>query len=383
MSQPSKHLVHGMGVEPAEPDWPPLTLPELDNLLSRYPEACGARELRWLSPRPLSAAALVRATSGTEFFVKRHHVSVRTQVGLAEEHGFMAYLADSAAPVVRVLANTDGQTASVSDDGEWTYEVHTLGEGDDVYRDAISWSPFITLEHARSAGRTLARLHQAARGYAAPTRGAAPLIGGFTIFGDGEDPIAAAERYVAARPALAADLARRTDWTGELERWHLPFYERLQPQLAKLEPLWTHNDLHASNLLWRGDEAVTVIDFNLADRAFAVHDLAVAIERNAIEWVELDAKGEKAVHADAACALIEGYEEVRKLTDAERAALPNMLPLCHVDFALSELDYFFGVTKSAENAELAYRYVVDHAAWFATADAGHELLRRIRSTFAA
>lgn len=382
MSQSSKHLVHGMGVEPAEPDWPPLTLPELDKLLRRYPEARGARELRWRSPRPLSTAALVKATSGTEFFVKRHHVSVRTEAGLAEEHGFLAYLAARVAPVVRVLANIDGQTASVSDDGEWTYEVHTLGEGDDVYRDAISWSPFITLEHARSAGRMLARLHQAAQGHDAPTRHAAPLIGGFTIFGDGADPIAAAQRYVAARPALAADLARRPEWTVELERWHLPFYERLQPQLAELDPLWTHNDLHASNLLWRGDEAVTAIDFNLADRAFAVHDLAVAIERNAIEWVELDAKGENAVHADAACAIIEGYQEVRKLTVAERAALPNLLPLCHVDFALSELDYFVGVTKSAENADLAYRYLVDHAAWFA-GDAGSGLLRRMRAVLSA
>jgi len=382
MSQSSKHLVHGLGVEPAEPDWPPLTLSELDKLLRRYPEASGASELRWRSPRPLSAAALVRATSGTELFVKRHHVSVRTQAGLAEEHGFLAYLAGRAAPVVGVLANIDGQTASTSDDGEWTYEVHTLGEGDDVYRDAISWSPFITLEHARSAGRMLARLHQAAQGYDAPTRGAAPLIGGFTIFGDGADPIAAATRYVAARPALAADLARRPEWTGELERWHLPFYQRLRPQLAKLDPLWTHNDLHASNLLWRGDEAVTAIDFNLADRAFAAHDLAVAIERNAIEWVELDANGEEAVHADAACAIIEGYEEVRRLTDAECAALPDLLPLCHVDFALSELDYFVGVTKSAENADLAYRYLVDHAAWF-TGDAGSGLLRRVRAALSA
>jgi Ser/Thr protein kinase RdoA (MazF antagonist) len=380
----SQHLVHGMGAAPAAPDWPPLTVAELDELLARFPEAGGARRVDWRSPRPLSAAALVRAASGAALFVKRHHVSVRTERSLAEEHGLLRHLAANGAPVVRVLADDAGRTAAVSEDGSWTYEVHTVGEGEDVYRDAISWSPFHDLAHARSAGRTLAQLHEAAKGFDAPNRAVAPLIGGFTVFGDPADPIAAARRYAAARPALAEYLARRDaghgrsyTWTAELEHWHLPFYTRLQPHLSALEPLWTHNDLHASNLLWRGEDAVTVIDFNLADRAFAVHDLALAIERNAVEWVELAEHGRAAVHPEAAVALIAGYEEVRRLSDAERAALPELLPLCHVDFALSELDYFAGVTRSKANADLAYRYLVDHTAWFA-GEEGIGLRRRIR-----
>src|SRR6266567_181654 len=368
------HLVHGMGTEPAEPDWPPLTLPELDALLRGYPEAGGAREIRWRSPRPLSAAALVRTAQGDEVFVKRHHVSVRTRESLAEEHGFLRHLAANDAPVVQVLVSSDGESVGVSEDGAWTYEVHSVGEGEDVYRDAISWSPFLNVKHARSAGRILARLHESARGYDRPNRSVAPLTGGFTIFGDQPDPLSAAEKFVAARPALAVYLERKAHWLQALEQVHLPLYERLRPWLAGLEPLWTHNDLHASNLLWHGDEVATVIDFNLADRAYAVHDLALAIERNAIEWVELAEKGERAVHADAARALIAGYEEVRRLTEAERAALPALLPLCHVDFALSELDYFAGVTKNEGNAELAYRYLIDHAAWF-VGEAGAAFLR--------
>jgi Ser/Thr protein kinase RdoA (MazF antagonist) len=374
----SPHLVHGMGTEPAEPDWPPLTLPELDALLREYPEAGGADEIRWRSPRPLSAAALVRTARATEVFVKRHHVSVRTRESLAEEHGFLRHLAANGAPVVQVLVSGSGESVGVSEDGAWTYEVHSVGEGEDVYRDAISWSPFLSLEHARSAGRILARLHESARGYDRPNRSVAPLTGGFTIFGDQTDPLAAAEKFVAARPALSVYLERKAHWLQALEQVHLPFYERLRPWLAELEPLWTHNDLHASNLLWHGDEAATVIDFNLADRAYAVHDLVLAIERNAIEWVELAEKRERAVHADAARALIAGYEEVRRLTEAERAALPALLPLCHVDFALSELDYFAGVTKNVGNAELAYRYLIDHTAWFAGV-AGAAFLRDIVS----
>lgn len=372
--------MHGMGSEPAEADWPALGPAELEMLLSGYPEAQGLSELEWHSPRPLSAAALVRTSAGTRLFVKRHHVSVRDTASLEEEHRFLAHLVAHGAPVVRVLADARGRTVAVGGDrGEWTYEVHTVGEGDDVYRDAISWSPFLSPAHARSAGRTLATLHAAAAGYDAPERRPAPLIGGFTIFGDRIDPIAAAGRYLELRPALAAEMRRWPDWPEQLRHLHSPFWKRLQPFLEELEPLWTHNDLHASNLLWRGDEAATVIDFNLADRAFAVHDLALAIERNAVEWVRLSESGEAAVHADAAVALIKGYEEVRKLTDAERAALPELLPLCHADFALSELDYFAGVTRSAANAELAYRYLVDHTAWFAT-EAGNALLEHIRST---
>jgi Ser/Thr protein kinase RdoA (MazF antagonist) len=374
----SPHLVHGMGIEPAEPDWPPLTLPELDALLAGYPEALGAREVRWRSPRPLSAAALVRTARNTDVFVKRHHASVRTRESLAEEHAFLRHLTANDAPVVHVLIDGHGQSVGTSEDGEWTYEVQTVGAGDDVYRDAISWSPFLSLDHARSAGRILAKLHESARGYDAPNRAVAPLTGGFTIFGDPIDPLSTAEKYVAARSALAAYLAQRPEWLSELERWHMPFYERLRPRLHSLEPLWTHNDLHASNLLWRGDEAVTVIDFNLADRAYAVHDLAVAIERNAVEWVELEEKGERALHADAARALIAGYEEIRRLTDAERAALPDLLPLCHVDFALGELDYFAGVTRNEANAELAYRYLIDHTAWFAS-EAGAAFVAEIFS----
>jgi Ser/Thr protein kinase RdoA (MazF antagonist) len=361
MSTSVAHLVHGLGTANVAPDWPPLTLAEADAVLRRFPEAAGAKALLWRSPRPLSAAGLVETTRGGSVFIKRHHRSVRSVAGLREEHAFLAHLRDNGAPVVRVLDDQAGNT--VLADGEWTYEVHTVGVGDDLYRDAISWSPFTRLSHARAAGRALAALHVAARGYAAAPRRPQPLVAGFSVFAD-PDPVAAIERYAAARPALADELATRP-WRDDIERWHLQHHERLLPLLPSLDSLWTHNDFHASNLLWHGDQVATVLDFGLCDRTFAAHDLATAIERNAIEWLELDVKGAAAVHLDAALALIDGYQEIRKLTDAERAALPDVLALCHVDFALSEIDYFRGVTRSPENTELAYRYLVDHAAWFA------------------
>jgi Ser/Thr protein kinase RdoA (MazF antagonist) len=370
----SPHLVHGLGTDWVMPDWPPLTEAETDAVLRRYPQAAGVRELLWPSPRPLSAAALVRTVRGGRVFVKRHHVSVRPVDGLVEEHAFLAHLLEHGAPVVRVLADDSGST--VVADGEWTYEVHTVGAGDDLYRDAISWTPFTGPGHARAAGRTLAVLHGAARGFDAPTRPARPLLAGFSVFA-APDPFAALERYADARPHVAAELAERP-WQADFEHWHLPFHQRLAPYLPALDPLWTHNDLHASNLLWRGGDVATVIDFGLADRAYAVHDLATAIERNAVAWLDLAKEGPGAVHPDAAGALIEGYLDVRDLTEAERLALPDLLALCHADYALSEIDYFRGVTRCAENTELAYRYLVDHTAWFAGPDGGR-FLDRLRS----
>ena len=60
---------------------------------------------------------------------------------------------------------------------------------------------------------------------------------------------------------------------------------RYAPGLA---PLWTHNDWHASNLLWSSREphaeVASILDFGLSDRTSAVYDLATAIERNTIPW---------------------------------------------------------------------------------------------------
>ncbi|WP_329310934.1 hypothetical protein [Streptomyces sp. NBC_01262] len=59
------------------------------------------------------------------------------------------------------------------------------------------------------------------------------------------------------------------------------------------------------------------------------------------------------------------------------AALPELLPLVHAEFALSELDYFHGVIGSADSSRLAYDYYLGHAEWFSTPD-GQGLLEHLR-----
>ncbi|WP_370132195.1 phosphotransferase enzyme family protein [Streptacidiphilus sp. EB103A] len=318
------------------------------------------------------AAAAALVARDRILFVKRHHSSVRTVAGLAEEHAFLRHLRGRGAPVVEVLTTTDGSSAVCL--GEWVYEVHTAGTGTDLYQDALSWSAFASAEHARAAGRALARLHLAATGYRAPRRRVQPLVSSFTVSASA-DPVRQLDRYQAERPSLAEALADRP-WREDVHRVHLPFHRRLAPLLDSLEPLWTHNDWHASNLLWDTSgpqaEVSTVLDFGLSDRTTAVHDLATAIERNTVQWLQPSFP----VQWEHLESLLDGYSSVRPLTSAEAAALPLLLPLVHAEFALSEMGYFHGVTDSAENTALAYAYFVGHAEWFASSD-GAELVAQV------
>jgi len=374
--------VHGMDGTLVEPDWPPLTLAELHSLLKLFPAIGKPQEILSISPRPFSSASVV-ATSSGRVFIKRHHRTVRDVEGLLEEHRFLAYLRGAGAQVPRVFASASGETAVEL--GEWTYEVHETPEGVDLYEDAISWTPFRTAGHAHAAGRALARLHLAAQGFSAPRRKPRPLVASFTIFAAG-NPGEELTRYLAERPSLAGHEAVRACCEQALELL-TPFHAQLLPLLPALTPLWTHNDLHASNLFWSDNgpdaQATAIIDFGLADRTSAVHDLAQAIERNVVEWlafVENPAHPEDApVHIDHLHALLDGYESVRQLSNDEAAALAPMAALCHAEFALTEADYYLGALRSEEMARVAYDdYLVGHARWFRGAG-GEKLLDAIRS----
>jgi Ser/Thr protein kinase RdoA (MazF antagonist) len=372
---------HGLDGKLMKPDWTPLTIEELRPLLAEFRAAAEPREILFASPRPFSAAGVVQTKRG-RVFVKRHSRVVRDVEGLREEHRFMEHLEANGASVPRVLKNVAGQSAI--ERGEWTYEVHEPADGIDLYCEAQSWTPFRSAAHARAAGEILARLHSAAEGFNAPFRKAKPLVASFTIFAQ-PDASEAMQRYLTVRPVLSEHVAVRQCAQQALDLL-APFHAELRPLLPDLRPLWTHNDLHASNLLWSdaGDHAraTAVIDFGLADRTNAVHDLAHAIERNIVEWlvlVENPAQPDRVpVHFDHLEALLAGYEQVRPLRSPEAAALAPMLTLCHTEFALSESEYFLGVLHSEESARMAFDgWLVGHAQWFHST-AGRQLLDTIR-----
>lgn len=366
------HRVQGLDNDDVAADWPAISDTELAWLRPHYPVLEGDCHMLWHSPRPFSAAARVQC-GARRYFIKRHHRRVRTADVLAEEHRFIAHLAAAGLPVVTVMHAHDGATAV--EHGDWTYELHADGDGHDLYRDSPSWTPLGSVAQARTAGAMLARLHQAAARYHAPQRSTHLLVARDDLI-RAQDPVALLKRELPDRPALATYLAGQ-HWEDDLQRAVLPWQRAVVERLATEPVLWGHNDWHVSNLLWHGQGAgatiSTIFDFGLASPASALFDLATAIERNAIGW--LDAGGDGPVaHADIALALLGGYRQERPLSAAQVQLLADLLPVVHLDFALSEVEYFQGVTGSPANADVAYHtFLLGHADWFARR-AGRALL---------
>ena len=353
------HRVQGLNNDEVAADWPPISARDIGWLRAHYPQLDGQSQPRWHSPRPLSAAAIVDGAQGA-VFIKRHHHSVRSAACLEEEHRFIAHLAAAGVPVVQVLAATDGHTAV--EHGEWTFELHAVGVGDDLYRDAVSWSLLTDVVQAREAGRALARLHHAAASYQAPQRSTHLLVARDDLI-RADDPIAAIKADLPTRPGLARYLAR-IPWETQLRRDVLSWHSGLAERLRDEPRLWAHNDWHVSNLLWRDGQVSTVLDFGLASPTSALFDLATAIERNAVAWLELE-RGMEAVRIDIARALLDGYRQVLPLSAARVHLLADLLPMVHFDFALSEVEYFEGVTGSTANADVAWQpFMLGHPAWF-------------------
>jgi len=361
-------VTHGMEAGLTAPDWPQLVPGELEELARQVPAMQGPIRLLWHSPRPFSAAARVQTACG-ELFVKRHYAGVRDVASLLEEHRFLDHLRARAIPVPMVIADGANCTAVAMD--RWTYEVHALAPGVDAYRDAHSWTPVRSFGHARALGRALAQMHLAAVGFNAPARSPRPLMASFDIVG-AEVLADALEGFVAQRPAVVRFLGA-FNWRDEILGALGPLHEALRPLLPELDALWVHNDWHASNLFW-SDAGVdaqvrAIIDFGLCNRGLAVVDLATALERNTVAWLDLDGDPREAGGAigrvPLAQAVLDGYCAVRALRPAERQALPLLMPLAHVEYALSEVDYFHGVLANAHNARLAYpNFLLGHVRWF-------------------
>jgi Ser/Thr protein kinase RdoA (MazF antagonist) len=366
----------GRGKVPA--DWPPITLGEAAVVAGHYPELGGVTAVRWHSRRPMSAAALVDTARGGAVFVKRHHRGVRDGTSLGEEHAFGAYLRAEGVELPRVLPTGDGATFVAMAD--WVYEVHDLASGVDAYREVPSWEPYRSVGHAASAGGALARFHLAAAGYLGPVRQPSALCSSDSLV-RAADPAAALDDLVARRPGLARALARWS-WRSQMGEV-IAALAAAAPLVARLAPQWGHGDWHPSNLRWSesGPDAVVVgvTDLGLANRTSAVHDLAVALERAVVGWQDLEERGSAPVDLEAVDAVMSGYVAQRALRGDEVTGLIALLPVVHVDYALSEIEYFADVVTSPTNTELAYRgYLLGHAAWFAHDAEAATLLARVQ-----
>ena len=369
--------MHGLERDLVAPDWPPLAGDEVRQVLGRWfgREAEGA-EILWRSPRPLSAAALVRLPQSV-VFVKRHHRRVRNLEQLALEHALSSHLRYHGVAVPAAFPPAVQL-------GEWVYEVHAQACGLDLYRDAASWTGFMSLGHAWSAGAGLAQFHGAAASFEPAERPPGVLVGSCALTLT-PDLVEAVAQLTARRPGLARSITAYP-WEEDFARHLAPLASQLARSAQHLPRAWAHCDWHPSNLTWTaaGPQAgvAEVIDLGLANLTFAAHDIATAIERCTISWLDLAGSGHAEADLDSVDAFLDGYEAVRPLPPGEATALPAVLPAVHIEYALSEVEYYADIVGSPQKADVAYKdYLLGHARWFQGPD-GARLIEHLgrRST---
>lgn len=367
------------GLDVVRPVLETMGAAEIAALLQRFPAAGKFESILTVSGRPYSAGALVR-TEIRDVFVKKRSAQWRNKQDIEREHALIAHLRSQGFSTPAVLRNEAGETVTVA--GPWLYEVFERAEGEDVYRDSHSWMPFANAAHAYSAGRRLAEFHRAVEGFELPPAALyRPMVARFDLMRQ-PDLLAAIEAEAAKRSALAAYLEGKP-WRQRMERAYGPFHERIYPLLAEIPPSVTHGDWHGNNLFFRGNEVVSVIDWHLCDMTFRMYDLAVALDRNAVEWLAILDGQADAVRLDLIDAMLAGYQSVIPLSPVEKQLLPDLLAVHQLDLALSNIHYYAEVEQNIGRAHWAYEvYLLGHADYFHT-DAGRRLLDAVAKALSA
>lgn len=173
------------------------------------------------------------------------------------------------------------------------------------------WPRRPTAGHCEKLGESLAVLHDAGAGYAHERRNSlgpdswAPL---FALSADRADTVRAGLGDE-IRQALAAVLSA---WPASLPRGHI------------------HADLFPDNVFFLEGRISGLIDFYFAATDFLAYDVAVCLNAWCFE-------PDYGFNITRSRALLRGYETVRRLADAERAALPVLCQGAALRFLLTRL----------------------------------------------
>lgn len=180
----------------------------------------------------------------------------------------------------------------------------------------IEFLPGVSVSHptpgqARSVGRALAQLHLASADFDQSRENAMGLVESRRLAN-----ACGAEGMAQIDPALAALVARE-----------LPLLERAWP--SDLPRSVIHADLFPDNVLMLGEQVTGLIDFYFACTDLTAYDVAVTHAA----WC-FDGEGRRFDPAISA-ALLEGYESLRPLSEAERDALPVLARAAALRFTMS------------------------------------------------
>lgn len=165
--------------------------------------------------------------------------------------------------------------------------------------------------HCRETGRALAAMHIAGKGFDIARPNALSI--------DAWRPLweKSADRADEVEPGLATEIVQALD---DLEAgWPKGLPEGV-----------IHADMFPDNVFFIGDELSGVIDFYFACDDFLVYDLAICINAWCFE-------PDGSYNITKGMALIDGYTEVRSLSEAEVEALPMLAEGAAMRFLLTRL----------------------------------------------
>lgn len=251
--------------------------------------------------------------------------SLEDEFDLRRELELLAFLEKHAFPAPRPVADRRGRHF-LEREGQYLV-LYKLAGG------RTPTAPALSLKAINTLGRSLGQLHIIGRGY---KKAIDNRFGFERIF----------EAYASVRrriPPYFKKIIRTMDEEVEYLGSYLE---------TKLPKGIIHGTVHCYGLLARGDEVVSIGDFDAACRGKYVFDLATAV--NAVCFVD------GGYTLDRFEALMAGYESLRTLSLAEWDSFPNELRFAALRFAVTRLcEFFDGEQDEQQRINADFREYLD------------------------
>lgn len=241
--------------------------------------------------------------AGPDRFALKVARAERTDAAFAFEPALIAYLARAGFAVPTPLATRENQPFISVDAPEGARQVMITR-----WLQGALLTKSMTEDQARQLGAWLARIHQAAAAFQPPVRRPVDGIGKLQ------------QRLPALIEMVASDAATMTFLTRAADT----ICARITGFDPRAVPYGIcHGDFNYTNLMTLADRTIAVLDFSDSGEDFLASDIAAFFWR-----ADFDGVGEILNSA-----FVAGYEAVRGLTPAEKAALPLLRAARHLGLA--------------------------------------------------
>lgn len=288
----------------------------------------------------VNETAFAQTTQG-RFVVRRNHrgSSIDQHV---YRHNLMYYLQERGLPVPTPLPNRLGTTL-LEIHGR-SYEVMPFVAGEPYEPNHP--------EQLVSVGSTLARYHQTVLYWQAPPRSTPPRYCPQNLLALNENII---------EQDVMGDLLNMTTW---YDREAARLRRNLSSEAYQALPhLTIHGDIHSDNFLFAQDEVAALLDFDQIAWDTPVADLADALvgfasidkPQSVTSWGVFNGP----LDAARAEQVLRGYASVRKLSDTEMKALPDILEVLWLQAEIGrvmstpEADPAYHLSVLAQGAQLS------------------------------